>query len=72
MALGFNTKPVASLKAKQFDSTDMHTFNGVTTANITPENAAIQINKLLNIGGLSIVADENMSRIITEEVVNNV
>lgn len=71
MAFAFNFKPVATLKAKQFDSTEMHTFNGVTTANTTPENAAIQVNKLFNIGGLSIVADENMTRTIIEEVVDN-
>ena len=40
-------------------------------ASLTGDNAATQINKLLAIGGLSIVADASMKRITTEEVVDN-
>ena len=71
MALGFQSKPVATIKAKSAASTDMFTINGCTTGNTTPENAATQINKLLNVGGQAIVADTNMKRIQTEEVVDN-
>ena len=71
MALGFNSKPVATIKAKSATGSDMFTVSGCTTGNTTPENAATQINKLLNIGGQSIVADTNMKRIQTEEVVDN-
>lgn len=72
MALAFNQKPTAVIKAKQFDSTAMHTFGGVTSGNTTPENAAAQINKLFALAGLSVVADVNtMTRDFREEVVDN-
>lgn len=70
MALAFNNKPVATIKAKAADGTEIITISGVTTAATTPENAATQINKILDIGGRAIVADENMTRIRTEEAVN--
>lgn len=68
MALSFNFKPTATLKAKSANSTDMFTINGVTIANTTPENAAVQVNKILGIGGLSVVADTNMTRTQIQEV----
>lgn len=71
MAFVFNSKPVATIKAKDATSTDMYTIYGCTTATTTPVNAATQINKILDIGGLEIAADEYMSRTITEEVVDN-
>lgn len=72
MALAFQSKPTATLKARAYDSTTIHSIAGVTTATTTPENAAAQVNKLFAIGGLSVVADTNMKRIQTEEVANNV
>lgn len=71
MALVFDTKPVASIKAKDATSTNMYTIPGVTTASTTPANAATQINKLLAVGGKAIVADSNMKRVITEEAIDN-
>lgn len=71
MAFVFNQKPVATIKARSATSTDSYTINGVTTAATTPVNAAEQINKILDIGGQEIAADTHMSRVYTEEVVNN-
>lgn len=71
MALAFNFKPVATLKAKSATSTDMFTFAGVTTATTTPLNAATQANKILAIVGKQCAADENMTRTIVEESVDD-
>ena len=68
MALAFNFKPTATLKAKSANSNDMVTFTGVTIANTTPDNAAAQVNKILDIGGKAIVADTNMTRTQIQEV----
>ena len=70
MASTFNFKPVATLKAQSATSTDMFTFQGVTTANTTPDNAATQINKILGIVGKS-ATTEKMTRTITEEAVDD-
>lgn len=67
----FNFKPVATLKAQRTSSDDMIAVNGITTANITPENAATQSNKLLSIVGFDIVANTKMSRVQTEEAIDN-
>ena len=71
MAYSFNFKSVATLKAKSATSTDMFTFQGVTTANTTPANAAAQVNKLLSIVDKAVVADNNMTRTIVEESVDD-
>ena len=71
MSFAFAFKPVATLKAKSATSTDMLTFHGVTTATTTPVNAATQVNKILEIMGKAVVADENMTRTITEESVDD-
>ena len=70
MASTFNFKPVATLKAQSATSTDMFTFQGVTTANTTPDNAATQINKILGLVGKSANTDK-MTRTITEEAVDD-
>lgn len=70
MASTFNFKPVATLKAQSATSTDMFTFQGVTTANTTPDNAATQINKILGLVGKSATTDK-MTRTITEEAVDD-
>jgi len=67
MALAFNFKPVATLKAKSATSSDMVSINGITIASTTPENAAEQVNKILGVGGLSVVADTNMTRTQIQE-----
>lgn len=73
MALTFETKPVATIKATDsVTGTATRTINGVTTASTTPQNAATQINKLLGVAGKGVIANENMTRVITEEAVDNV
>ncbi len=71
MSLIFQTKPVATIKGRATNSTDTVTINGVTTASTTPANAAAQINKILGIAGKSIAGDEYMTRVQTEEVVDD-
>ena len=72
MALVFNTKPVAVLKASDNrDRSATRTITGITTANTTPDNAAAQVNKLLGIAGEGIVANEKMTIVETKEAVDN-
>lgn len=71
MALAFVTKPVATLKAKAADSNTMYSYGGINKDVDTPDNAAAQLNKILTIGGLSVVADTNMKVIPTKEAVDN-
>lgn len=70
MALSFNTKPVATIKARSTEGT-LITTPGCTTENITPAQAAAQINKILAIGGKAIVADTHMTRSQFEEAVDD-
>lgn len=70
MALTFNTKPVATIKARSTEGNYIST-PGVTTASITPAQAAAQINKILALGGKTIVADGNMTRSQFEEVIDD-
>ena len=70
MAWEFDSKPVATVKAKTASGAFI-TMPGVTTASITPENAAAQINKILAIGGKSILVNEHMTRTQAEGAVNN-
>ena len=65
MALTFNTKPVATIKARSTEG-NFISIAGCTTGNITPAQAAVQINKILDAVGLEIVAD-GMQKFITEE-----
>ncbi len=71
MAFTFASKPVATLKAKSADSNTTYSYGGINKDIDTPDNAAAQLNKILAIGGLSVVADENMKLISTKEAVNN-
>lgn len=68
MAWSFNTKPVATLKGKSSDG-DSITLPGITTANITPSQAVAQSNIILDIFGKNLVVDKNLSRVQTEEAV---
>lgn len=66
----FSTKPVATITAKTVGSTEKTVINGVTTANTTPENAAVQINKILSVVGKEI-GTSGMIRTQTEEAIDN-
>ena len=71
MALTFNTKPVATIKARSTDASFI-SVPGCTTSNaLTPAQAAVQINKILAVGGKAIVADSHMTRSQFEEVVDD-
>ena len=70
MALAFNTKPVATIKARSTEGNYI-SVTGCTTAEITPAYAADQINKILDIGGKAVVADSHMTRSQFEEVVSD-
>lgn len=70
MAFVFQSKPVAVIKAQEADSTRTYTINGVTTDVTTPDAAAEQINKLYNIGGITVGAS-GMLHIEQKEAVNN-
>ncbi len=72
MAWVFDTKQSAVIRAQLSNSTSIISIDGCTTASTTPENAATQINKLLDVGGKSIVVNEKMYRSSTEEAINNV
>lgn len=56
MAFAFQSKPVATIKAIEADSSKNFTINGVTTDVTTPDAAAVQINKLFAIAGISVGA----------------
>lgn len=68
MAYTFNTKPVATIKAKQVGESADIIMPGVTTASTTPDNAATQINKILAVAGREISAN-GMIRTQVEEAV---
>lgn len=70
MALTFYTKPVATIKARSPEGSYI-SVHGCTTGNITPAQAAVQINKILSIGGKSVVADLHMTRSQAEGVADD-
>lgn len=70
MALTFNSTPVATIRARKTDASFI-SIAGCTNGNITPAQAAVQINKILSIGGQAIVADSHMTRSQFEEVVDD-
>ena len=72
MAWTFNTKQSAAVHAQLANSTSMLIVYGCTTASTTPDNAATQINKLLDIGGKAIVVNEKMYRDSKEEATEDV
>lgn len=71
MALIFQSTPVATIKGKSTTSTDTYTIPGVTAGTTTIANAATQINKILDIGGKEIAADDNMTRSILQEATDD-
>ena len=70
MALSFEAKKVATLKAKAA-SGEFISVAGYNPDEVSPENAATQANKILGLGGKSIVADVNMTLTQAKGVVNN-
>ena len=60
MALSFSNKATAVLKAKA-SSGEFITLAGYNATETSPTNAAAQANKILDIGGKSVVADTNMT-----------
>ena len=66
----FAQAKTATIRAKITPANEFRFFNGVTTAAITPDIAASQINKILSVAdqAISVVG---MTRIITEEAVDN-
>ncbi|MBQ7454371.1 MAG: hypothetical protein IJS69_04905 [Selenomonadaceae bacterium] len=70
MAYVFETKPVATIKAKTVGDSTAINVPGVTTASTTPTNAAAQINKILAVAGKEIGVS-GMTRTQVEEAVDN-
>lgn len=70
MAYVFETKPVATIKAKTVGDSTVINVPGVTTASTTPTNAAAQINKILAVAGKEIGVS-GMTRTQVEEAVDN-
>ena len=71
MAWVFDTKQSAVVHAQLANSTSMISIYGCTITSTTPENAATQINKLLDVGGKAIIVNDKMYRSTTEEAVEN-
>lgn len=71
MALNFQSIAVATIKGRATDSTKTYTVKGCTAGATTIANAANQINKILDIGGLAIAGDEYMTRTIEQEAVED-
>lgn len=71
MALTFNTTPVATIKARSTEGNFISTAGCTTSNTLTPAQAAVQINKILAIGGKAVVADSHMTRSQFEEVVDD-
>ena len=63
----FTQKPTVIIWAKT-SAGEYISVDGISTAATTPENAAVQINKILSAVGLSVVTD-GMQRFITEEAI---
>ena len=66
----FQEKPTATISAKVTGSSKMLSLDGITTGSTTPENAAAQINKILNVVG-SAVTTSGMVRTRKEEAIDN-
>lgn len=64
----FTNRNVAKLTAKYSDSQSTISFQGVTTASTTPENAKAQIDKILAIVGKSVITN-GMTRTIVQEAI---
>lgn len=70
MSFIFEEKPVATIKAKEADSQNTFTINGVTKNVTTPDAAATQINKIFGIVGKEVGAS-GMTHTTIKEAVNN-
>ena len=67
----FQAKPTATITARYTDENKTVSVDGVNANEVNEDNAAAQINKLLNVVGRSVAADENMVMTIKKEVVDN-
>ena len=70
MSLVFQQKPVAKIQATLTGTKKLINIDGVTAGETSPDNAAAQINTILDIVGQS-VGTTGMKRILTEEVVDS-
>ena len=66
----FEDKQTAKISAQLVGMTNRITIDGTTGDKPTPENAATQINKLLDIVGQS-VSPIKMTRTVTQEAIDN-
>lgn len=66
----FTQAKTATIRAKNTTTNEFRFFNGITTAATTPDNAVAQINKILSVADQAI-SSNGMTRIITEEAVDN-
>lgn len=71
MALVFKTKKVATAKLHEQGKTSFISTPGVTSEENSPDAYATQINKVLDIGGKTVVADAKMTVTQVREVVDN-
>lgn len=70
MALIFS-QPVASVTAYEVGVSKSITFAGMTPSGDSPQAYVDEMNKFAAIGGHVLVANTNMSRRITEGVIND-
>ena len=71
MALAFESKKVATLKARNVEDTAYISLAGYNPDETSPENAAVQANKILGLGGKAITADDKMILTVAKGVVTN-
>lgn len=71
MAYTFDEKPVATIKAKITGTSDTINIAGTNPNENSCDNAAAQINKVLNIVGNKTVQARGMTRTRNEEATDN-
>ncbi|MBR6888761.1 MAG: hypothetical protein IKN16_09995 [Selenomonadaceae bacterium] len=72
MAFAFKTKKVATAKLHEQGKTTFISTPGVTSEENSPAVYATQINKVLDVGGKTVVADAKMTVTQVREVVESV
>jgi len=71
MALVFQNKKTATAKLHETGKTSFISTPGVTPDENSPAAYATQINKVLDVGGKSVVADKYMTVTQVKEVIDN-
>ena len=71
MAYSFTTTPTATVKAKSATSIDIYTIKGINSSLTSVDDTTSEINKILDIFGKQVVADENTTMTITKESEDN-